>query len=110
LTSLGTKIFIGDSLDGEGVYVSSNSGNDWSPVNQGLGSINGMNKSIYALNTDGTNLYVGTTNGVYISKNGGVNWTQLGGNVRDGGISHVIKNGGFVFAFGGDYKLYRIAI
>ncbi len=63
---MGTNVFAGT---GGGVFLSTNSGANWTPVTSGL------TKSVYALLVSGTNLLAGTQSGVYRSSNNGTSWT-----------------------------------
>jgi len=76
----------------EGVFLSSNEGASWNPVN-------GIGPSVSALAVSGTNLFAGTNLGckvspcsrgsVFLSADGGTSWTQTGleGGVIDLGVS-----------------------
>jgi len=71
----GTNLFAGTT---EGVFLSTNSGANWTAVNNGL-----PNSNVRALAVSGTNLFAGineslSTNigGVYLSTNNGANWTD----------------------------------
>ena len=67
----GTNIFIGTG--GNGVYLSTNNGNNWSAVNTGL-----TNQNIKALAANGSNLFAGTNGGgIFLSTNNGNNWSPV---------------------------------
>ncbi len=68
---IGVNVYAG--TQGGGVYVSSDTGTTWSPVNTGIGSANDIN----ALAADGNTLYAGTPLGVYYTNNYGANWTAM---------------------------------
>jgi hypothetical protein len=76
----GTLLFAGTV--GEGIFVSDDSGDNWTAVNNGLT----LPVAIRCLETDGTRLYAGTrayttppcsSQGIYISDNDGLTWTQV---------------------------------
>ena len=58
----GANLFVGTS--NAGVFVSTNDGTSWAPLNNGL-----TNLSVRALVISGTNLFAGTGGGVFLSKN-----------------------------------------
>jgi photosystem II stability/assembly factor-like uncharacterized protein len=68
----GTNIFLGTA--GDGIYLSTNNGDEWTPVNNGL-----MHTGILSLAVSGTTLFAGTAGGggVYSSANNGANWIQI---------------------------------
>jgi hypothetical protein len=79
----GTNVFAGTDggtlQDGAGVFISSDNGASWAPVNTGLG-----NRVVGALavgpnGAGGTNLFAGTyyEGGVFRSSNNGTSWTQV---------------------------------
>lgn len=71
LTSNSSYLFAG--LDGNGVYRSTDNGDNWTAVNTGL-------YTQYVKNSimNGSNLFVGTIGGVNLSTNNGTNWIQRG--------------------------------
>jgi len=74
------------AVPGQGVYRSTDAGNNWTPVNTGLGLTgtestielavedNGATTTVYAATATG-----GTLNGVFSTTNSGGNWTALAG-------------------------------
>ncbi len=72
LSSVGTEIFAG-CYWGDGVYVSTNYGGNWTATNSGL-----TNTNITSLFTTGSNLFAGTLNGAFLSTNNGSSWTARG--------------------------------
>lgn len=68
----GTNIFVGTKY---GIYLTTNNGVNWNPINNGLpvpvGSIN-------SITFNGTYLFVTTGNGIYRSSNNGNNWVFSG--------------------------------
>jgi len=68
LAQIGTNLFAGSTLFG--VYLSNDTGANWTSVKSESG--------IFALSTDGTNLFAArnaTTKGVYVSPDNGTNWS-----------------------------------
>ena len=78
---IGTNLFAGTNT---GVYLSTNSGLSWSPVNNGLPDYVNNYGWITTLavspnGAGGNNLFAGTdTAGVYLSTNNGTSWTAIG--------------------------------
>ena len=68
----GTNLFAGASVGYGGVYLSTNNGTSWTPVNSGL-----TNMTVNTLAVIGTNLFAGTGGGVFLSTNNGASWTQV---------------------------------
>jgi photosystem II stability/assembly factor-like uncharacterized protein len=72
----GTDIYIGVAFDGfgdAGVYRSSDMGENWLPVNNGL-----HNKSVQILTRDGSFLFAGTSaDGIFRSPDNGETWTAI---------------------------------
>lgn len=67
----GHNIFVG-SANGGGVHLSSDNGNSWTAVNNGLTDTN-----VYALAIKGNNIFAGG-GGVFLSTNNGSNWVSTG--------------------------------
>ncbi|MBK6760511.1 MAG: hypothetical protein IPG73_07370 [Ignavibacteria bacterium] len=65
-----TSLFAG--TDGGGVFLSTNNGRSWNPVNTGL-----PKSGVSSFAVSGTNLFAGTWGGgVFLSTNNGISWTQ----------------------------------
>jgi photosystem II stability/assembly factor-like uncharacterized protein len=64
-----------------GIYLSTNNGNSWTAVNNGLPTYlykqANYNCSISAIAIQGNNIYAGTSNGIYLSRDNGNNWTAI---------------------------------
>lgn len=94
LAASGTNIFA--ATHGEGVYISSNNGNSWEAVNNGLTQLN-----VYSLGVSGSGIFAGTLDGVFKSTNNGANWTSasngIGGTVRSFAVT-----GTNIYAGGGN--------
>ena len=81
-----TDLFAGTS---DGVYLSTNDGDDWTPVNTGLSK-----RDVRALAVSGTNLYAGTWDGgVFRSINNGANWTPVNTGLTDPDVLSFTLNG-----------------
>ena len=77
LAVMGTNLFVG-TVDGGGVYRSTNNGTSWTDINAGMGiSVDGGNPHVYALAVSGTNIFAGTDVYAYRSTNSGTSWTIL---------------------------------
>ena len=64
-----------------GIYKSTNQGQDWNQVNDGLKSLNVDDIALsHNLATDGT-IFAGTVCGIYKSTDKGQNWTQVNNNI-----------------------------
>lgn len=70
ITVSGTKIFAGD--ENTGVYLSTNNGDNWTQLNNGL-----QNTEINTLFISGTDLFAGTDEGAYLSMDDGENWSEI---------------------------------
>jgi len=82
----------GSTPDEGGVFVSANNGASWKTT--GL-----TNKYVYTLCATGTNIFAGTSNGVYLSTNSGVDWNIV---LPFIGISVISVNGTNLFAGAND--------
>jgi hypothetical protein len=92
LTISGNNIFAG--TDGKGVYLSSNTGGSWTPVNTGLPS----NAKVNALGISGNNIFAGTTQGVYLSSNTGGSWSAVNTGLTNTWIVELVTSGNNIFA------------
>ena len=72
LISNGNNIFAGTT---QGVYVSTNNGDLWTLVTDGL--VYGEN--VYAFATIGDSLFAGTSGGIYVTTNSGILWEKVDG-------------------------------
>ena len=64
----GTNIFAGTRNGG--LFKTSNNGNSWTAVNNGIMS----SSAIFALSKSGANIFAGASNGLYSSSDNGINW------------------------------------
>ncbi len=89
---LGANVFAGDL--GLGVYLSTDSGTNWSAVNTGL-----TDTHTQALAVDGPNLFAGGLNGgVFISINNGANWTAVNTGLTNLTVLSLQVFGSYLFA------------
>ncbi len=65
------RIFLPGTAQGGGIFLSTNSGENWTAVNNGISPY----ASIYSLAVSGSNIFAGTDYGVYLSANNGASWT-----------------------------------
>jgi photosystem II stability/assembly factor-like uncharacterized protein len=70
LALIGTNIFAGTE---DGVFLSTNNGTNWIPVNGGLLD----KKNISSIIASGTNIFAATDNGVYLSNDDGASWKEV---------------------------------
>jgi hypothetical protein len=75
-----------------------NSQAQWTSINMGTG----LNMNLYSFVTLGSNLFAGTTDGVFRSTNNGMNWAQVGLNNQT--VYSLITKGDTIFA--GSYGFY----
>jgi hypothetical protein len=89
---MGTNLFIGG---GSGVYLSTNNGTSWTPVNSGLWS-----PTVWSLAVSGTNLFAGTGGGggVFLSADSGASWTGLYSSPTTTDVFALATSGGNLFA------------
>ena len=90
----GSNIFAGT---GNGVYLSSNNGNSWTALNNGLTT----NLNTYSIAISGTNIYAGKDNGVFKSINNGTTWTAMNTGLTDTNIYSLAISGSNIFAGAG---------
>jgi hypothetical protein len=91
LTVNGTNLFAGTP---DGVYLTTNNGGNWLPVNNGLPNI-----GINVLTVSGNNLFAGTSVGIFLSTNNGTSWTAANtGLPPDTAVLSMVVNGSNLFA------------
>jgi hypothetical protein len=89
----GGNVFAG-SPD-SGVFLSTNSGNSWTPANSGL-----TNKSVRSFAVSGTNLFAVTGNDISLSTNNGSSWTAV--NTGSPPVNSLAVDGTNLFVVTGD--------
>jgi ligand-binding sensor domain-containing protein len=75
------------------VFLSTNNGDSWRPVNVGL-----SDTTIRCLAVSGSNLFAGTGSGVFLSTNNGANWTPVNNGLTDTPVQCLAASGGNLFA------------
>jgi len=104
LTISDSVIFAG--TDGEGIFASTDNGEHWNSMNEGL-----QNKFIHTIFINGTTLFAGTEAGASRSTNNGVSWSTINSGLSDNGVwsfaaRHSTPNDSTIFAgtWSGVYK------
>jgi ligand-binding sensor domain-containing protein len=75
--ALGTTLFAG--TNGGGIFMSSNNGKDW--LRSAL-----VNMSVQTMLSLDSDLFVGTPNDIYLSKNLGASWTEVGSGLPNSNV------------------------
>lgn len=78
-------IFAGTA--GQGIFRSSDGGQTWDPLNQGLGDLN-----VTSIAGDAQTLYVGTPRALYRSTNGGTSWSETALTASGSGVRALAGN------------------
>lgn len=78
-------IFAGTA--GQGIFRSSDGGQTWDPLNQGLGDLN-----VTSIAGDAQTLYVGTPRALYRSTNGGTSWSETALTSSGSGVRALAAN------------------
>ncbi len=79
---------------GGGVYITSNNGGLWVPVNTGL-----TNLDIQAVAVGGSNIFAGTNGGgIFLSTNNGSSWTAVNNGLTDLVVSSIAISGSNIYA------------
>lgn len=84
----------GGAGDGEGVSVTSDGGNTWSPAN---GDFFG-NVTVNTIAFNGTTMFAGTVWGIYRSTNAGTNWVNIRSTGNGAGVQKIIVFNNTIFA------------
>jgi hypothetical protein len=104
LATYGTIIFAGTLNNG--VFLSTNGGTSWSPVNNGL-----ANPQVQTIAVAGNYIYAGTNgNGVYRSSDLGSSWQLVNTGLTNLTITYLYVSGNYIFAgtYGGG--IFRLPI
>jgi hypothetical protein len=97
-----SNLFIGaDDLGG--VYRLKNQGSLATPIGH-------LNRTIYSLLVNNTNLFVGTDSGVYFSGNNGANWISTSAGLNDTNILSLAVQDSFLFAGTLNLGVWRIPL
>lgn len=75
ITSKDNAVIAGFS--GNGIYVTTNDGQNWSAANNGLSELN-----VNCLEVYGQYVFAGTDSGVFLSTNVGASWRELNGGLE----------------------------
>ena len=86
----GSNIFAG--LRSGGVYLSTNEGDLWSSVNNGL-----TNDTVTALAISGSNIFAGTLGGVFLSINNGSSWVAVNNGLTNTDVHSLAISGSSIF-------------
>lgn len=95
----GTNLYAGTS---NGLFLSSNYGNTWSEISNGL-----TNRNIQAIVSDGATTYVGTQDGIFISNNNGTSWKEISNGLTGKSIQAFLIYDTLVFAGGSSGTIYN---
>ena len=87
----GTDIFAGTA--DSGIFLSSNNGDSWSPVNSGLAN---FTAHALAINTSG--IFAGTDSGMFLSTDNGKLWKGINQGLVDKHIYSILSGGAVLFA------------
>jgi len=92
-----------------GAASSSDFGENWVKSDSGLYSdTSSVNTRVYTIIGSSTNLFAGTSNGVFLSTDGGASWTLANNNLKNIGISAFVRNESFIYA-GTNKGIFRSA-
>lgn len=91
ITTLGSTIFAG--TEGDGVYLSVDSGSTWTPVNSGL-----QTSFVYSFAVNGSNLFAGTSAGIFLTTDTGSNWYLKNNGLPTLSIFSLFYSGTTIFA------------
>ena len=97
----GTNLFAG--TQGAGVYLSTNSGTQWTAVNTGLSE---LNDAVYSFAVKGADIFAGTPSGVFLSTNNGSVWTTSWLTNGDP-VQALASMGSNIFAGLNEYGIFR---
>src|SRR5947208_2499102 len=88
----GSSIFAGTAYN-DGVFLSTNNGASWAPVNSGL-----SNTNVTSLVIVGNNIFAGTQGGVFMSANNGSSWSSVSSGISTLWILSLATNGTYIYA------------
>jgi hypothetical protein len=97
---MGPKIFA--SVYGGGIFCSSNGGDEWIEVNNGL-----SNKYVKVMSVKDKSIFVGTDNGIFRSTDEGLHWSRLLSELKHNFIHGIAKNDSYIFVTNGLDGIYR---
>jgi len=73
--------------EGDGIFVSTDNGENWDSINDGLQS-----KVIYTIFINGKTIFAGTETGAYVSTNNGLNWNKINSGLSDNPVWSFTKS------------------
>jgi Secretion system C-terminal sorting domain len=93
LYAFGNNLFA--SVQGFGVYISTNSGVNWTAVNNGIG-----NQNVLGFAAIGSNLFACTDGGgvIYVTTDNGAKWTQTNKGMQVARVYSLAVSGSYLFA------------
>jgi photosystem II stability/assembly factor-like uncharacterized protein len=105
LASNGQFLFAGSrnthSQPSGGVDRSSDNGNSWTPLTDGV-----FSTPVFALAVNNSNIFAGTDDGIYRSINNGNNWTLVNSGLTNTNVNFLALSGTIIFA-GTDGGIFR---
>ncbi len=81
-----------------GVYRSTNNGDSWQAISNGLPSEGSVKVPIYHFYASGNALVIRSYEGIYRSTNGGANWSHFEDGLNNSYVSNFASSGSMVFA------------
>lgn len=104
----GTNVFA--ATLGKGVFLSTDNGSSWRPVNNPPSAVNGdVFREVLSMATDGTNLFAGTSAGVFLSADKGASWISVDSGLRETGGEgqSLAASGAYLFAGTNGHGVWR---
>ncbi len=106
LASVGTNLFAG--TNGEGVFLSTNYGQSWTGVNNGLVTFDLTGVNVSALGVNSTTLFAGTySEGIFRSTDSGANWVHADSGLRANTINAFGVIGQYLFVATNSNGIFR---
>jgi photosystem II stability/assembly factor-like uncharacterized protein len=93
----GKNIFAGTLGGNNGVYLSSDNGDNWTAKNNGLPKLDSF-IHIESMAINGNNIYAGTDSGVYLSTDNGNNWFAKNKGIENFAVFSLAINGNNIYA------------
>lgn len=92
----GTNVF---AATGSGVYLSTDSAANWTPISNGLTATSPFDTTVLSLLKSGTNLFAGTSGqGIYFSSNYGSSWNAVNNGLTNQNARALATDGVNIFA------------
>jgi hypothetical protein len=83
----------GSFLDSSCIFLSTNLGATWEPVNSGMAGAR-----VSTLLANGTSIFAATNKGIFLSSNSGTNWNAMNIGLTDNNVATLAASGSFLFA------------